>query len=112
MLNVHVLLEQDRVLEVTVDLRFRTEQVVAVHSVDRVQNAVEAGPVIAYVPHPLEQRGDVHVPGAEAKHGEQHGQNGTDEDGQLELDEEIGEVSKLLKSERMPLKDERQNYSN
>ena len=78
MLDVHVLLEQDRVLEVAVDLRLRTVQIAPVHAVHRVHYAVKARPVVADVPHPLEQWRNVDVPGAEAKHGEQYRQNWTD----------------------------------
>lgn len=89
MLDVHVLLEQHRVLKVTVNRSLRAVQILAVHSVRGVQDAVERRPEVADVPHPLEDGRNVRVACAEAKHREQDRQDGTDEDGELELEKEI-----------------------
>lgn len=77
--------EDARILKVTVEQRRRvwTLQVGSVHAVHGVQRTMEGRSKVANVPHPAEHRSDVHIPCAEAEHGEQNGKDGTDEDSDL-----------------------------
>lgn len=72
-----------RVLEMAVHGVWRTGERFAMHSVDSVDDSVEAGAEVADVPHPAEHRCDVLVASAESEHRENYGQNWSNKNGEL-----------------------------
>lgn len=63
---------------------WRAVQLGPIHAVDGGDDSVKAGTEVANVPHPLEHRRNVHIGRAKAEHGEQNGQNGSNENGNLQ----------------------------
>lgn len=85
LIDQHLRQKDARILEMTVHHRclIRTQQIRSIHAVHRVNDAMESGPKVADVPHPAQQWRDVDQARTEAEHGKQHGQNRSNEDGQL-----------------------------
>lgn len=76
-----------RVLEMAVHGRFGTWKKLPIHAVNGVDDAMETGTEITDVPHPTKHWRNVLIARTKTKHGEQYGQNWSDEDGNLQLKE-------------------------